>query len=63
MKKLFALTFVTLTFALATVSCGGSKSESAADSTVIDTVAVDSTTTIDTVVKDSATKVELETAK
>ena len=45
MKKLFALTFVALTFALTTVSCGGSKSESAADTTVVapaaDSIAAD----------------------
>ena len=42
MKKLFTLTFVALTFALTTVSCGGSKSESVTNSTAVFPAAVDS---------------------
>jgi hypothetical protein len=41
MKNLFALTFVALTFTLATVSCGGSKSESTIDTTAVLPAAVD----------------------
>lgn len=49
MKKAFTLTFVALTFALTTVSCGGSKSESITESTTVDTIAADA------VVADTAT--------
>jgi hypothetical protein len=41
MKQL-AFLFVATMVALSVVSCGGSKSESAADSVAVDTVAVDS---------------------
>jgi hypothetical protein len=52
MKQL-AFLFVAAMVALSAVSCGGSKSESTADSVSVDTVAADSVVS-DSVVSDSA---------
>jgi hypothetical protein len=54
MKKLFALTFVTLFVGLTAVSCGSKTETSAADSIAVDTAAADTaaadTASIDTAV-------------
>lgn len=52
MKQL-AFLFVATMVALSVVSCGGSKSETAADSVAVDTIAVDSLAT-DSAAVDSA---------
>lgn len=53
MKKLFALTFVTLFVGLTAVSCGSKTETAAADSTTVDTVAAD-TVVADTAAADTA---------
>jgi len=54
MKKLFALTFVTLFVGLTAVSCGSKTESAVADSTTVDTIAAD-TVVADTAVADTTT--------
>jgi hypothetical protein len=57
MKKLFALTFVTLFVGLTAVSCGSKAETAATDSVAVDTAAVD-TTAVDTIAADTAKNVQ-----
>ena len=51
MKKLFALTFVTLFLGLAAMSCSSKTESTAADSTTVDSTATDSIATDTAAVK------------
>jgi len=53
MKKLFALTLVTLFISLAATSCGSKTETTTADSTTVDTIAAD-TVVADTIAADTA---------